>query len=82
VQKSASGDVSIGVLNQARLRPLFHGFCWFKTLCRYLFNFSEKAYALLVHYVFKSFFYELLCFLAGAGFFANMPKAGGSATDP
>ena len=60
------------VLNQARLQPLVHAFCWFTTLWRYLFNLPEKAYALLIHYVFESFLDELLGFLTRVGFFADV----------
>jgi hypothetical protein len=49
---------------------------WFTTLWRYLFNLSEKAYALLINYVFEAFFDELFCFLAGAGFFADVSVGG------
>jgi hypothetical protein len=64
VQKSVTGDVSSGILNQARLRPLIRAFSGVYQPWRLLFKFSEKADAVLVHCVFEAFLDELLRFLA------------------
>ena len=47
-------------------------FAGLRPLWRYLFNLPEKAYALLVHYVFEPVFDELLCLLTRVGFFADI----------
>jgi hypothetical protein len=59
------------VLNQARLRPLFHAFGWFREPWR-LFKFSEKANPIRFHDILKPCLNQLLRLMSVSRFFADV----------